>query len=140
MKPFVAPLALAASLVAVAAAVAQPAPPVPPPGPPMPTYQMRAKAPDVSRTAAGQNGAAQFSYRCGSCHLPFGMGSNLLTGQRVAMGETPDKGLLANRTDLTADYVQAVVRNGKGAMPPLSRVEVTDAELKAIAGFLGKGK
>jgi mono/diheme cytochrome c family protein len=106
----------------------------------MPTFQTRAVEPKGNRLAARTDGAAEFSYRCGACHLPFGMGSNLLTGQRIAMGETPDKGLLANRDDLTAEYVQAVVRNGKGAMPPLSRVDVTPAELNAIAKYLGKGK
>jgi hypothetical protein len=53
-------------------------------------------------------------------------------------GEPPEKGLLANRQDLTADYVRAVVRQGKVAMPRLSRTDVTDAELTAIATYLGK--
>lgn len=128
------------SVLATATAMAQPAPPVPPPGPPMPTYQVRDKLPEGSRTSGVTNGASEFSYHCGYCHLPFGMGTNLLMPQRIAAGETPDKALLANRTDLTADYVEAVVRNGKSAMPPLSRVEVTDAELHAIARYLGKGK
>ena len=128
---------IAASIVADAAALAQSTAPVPN-GPP--TYQMRDKLPERSRTSGVANGEAEFSYHCGYCHLPFGMGTNLLTPQRIAMGETPDKGLLANRTDLTADYVETVVRSGKGAMPPLSRVEVTDAELRAIARYLGKGK
>ena len=66
------------------------------------------------------------------------MGTNLLTKQRLMMGETPDKGLLANRTDLTADYVKAVVRMGKGAMPPQTRVDLTAPELDAVAKYLGK--
>jgi hypothetical protein len=56
----------------------------------------------------------------------------------MMMGETPDKGLLANRTDLTADYVKSVVRAGKGAMPAQTRVDVTDAELEAVSRYLGK--
>lgn len=107
-------------------------------GPPPPPYQTRAEMPGGDRLAGGGDGAALFSNRCGACHLAGGMGTNLLTKQRVAMGETPDKGLLANRTDLTADYVKAVVRNGKVAMPRQTRVDVTDAELNAIAGYLGK--
>ena len=55
-------------------------------------------------------------------------------------GEPPEKGLLANRTDLTADYVKSVVRMGKVAMPRLTRVDVTDAELDAIAAYLAKEK
>jgi hypothetical protein len=54
------------------------------------------------------------------------------------MKEPPEKGLLANRADLTADYVKSVVRGGKMAMPRLSKVEVTDAELDSIAHYLGK--
>jgi hypothetical protein len=54
------------------------------------------------------------------------------------VGEPPSNALLVNRTDLTQSYVKAVVRNGKVAMPPLSRVEVTDAELDSIARHLGK--
>lgn len=110
----------------------------PPPGPP--PYVMRDALPAGDRLAAGRDGAALFSNRCGSCHLAGGMGTNLLTAQRIAAGQPPESGLLANRTDLTADYVKAVVRGGKVAMPPLSRVEVTDAELDAIAAHLGKGK
>ena len=108
-------------------------------GPPTPQpYQMRAELPTGDRLAVQSNGEALFSNRCGSCHLTGGMGTNLLTKQRVAAGEPPESGLLANRTDLTADYVKAVVRMGKVAMPRLSRTEVTDSELDAIAAYLGK--
>ena len=108
--------------------------------PPMPPYIMREAMPAGDRQSAGRDGAALFSNRCGTCHLAGGMGTNLLTKQRIAAGQPPASGMLANRTDLTADYVKRVVRSGKVAMPPLSRVEVTDAELDAIAAYLGKGK
>ena len=106
--------------------------------PPVPPYQTRAAMPAGDRLAAGRDGAALFSNRCGVCHLIGGMGTNLLTKQRMAAGLPPESALLANRTDLTVGYVKAVVRNGKMAMPRLSRVEVTDAELDAIAHHLGK--
>lgn len=106
--------------------------------PPIPPYQMRDELPQGDRLAAGKDGAVLFSNRCGSCHLAGGMGTNLLTKQRMAAGEPPETGLLANRTDLTQGYVKSVVRMGKMAMPRLSRVEVTDAELDAIAKYLGK--
>ena len=86
------------------------------------------------------DGEALFSNRCGSCHLAGGMGTNLLTKQQMMAGQPPEKGLLTNRTDLTADYVKTVVRQGKVAMPRLSRTEVTDAELDAIAAYLSKAK
>jgi mono/diheme cytochrome c family protein len=99
---------------------------------------MRAVLPAGDRLAPGQDGAALFSNRCGACHLPGGMGTNMLTRQRVLAGEPPESGLLANRKDLTQSYVKVIVRRGKRAMPSLTRVEVTDAELDAIARFLGK--
>jgi mono/diheme cytochrome c family protein len=106
--------------------------------PPPPPYQMRAELPLGDRLAGGGNGEHLFSNRCGSCHLAGGMGTNLLTKQRMMAGQPPETGLLANRTDLTADYVKGVVRGGKIAMPRLSRTEVTDGELDAIAAYLGK--
>lgn len=129
-------------LVAVTACTAEPEPPAPaaqagpPPGPP--PYQMRAALPDGDRTAGDKDGALLFSNRCGACHLPGAMGTNLLTVQRLALGDPPQNGLLENRADLTPAYVKTIVRTGKLAMPPLSRVEVTDAELDAIAAYLGQ--
>jgi mono/diheme cytochrome c family protein len=108
----------------------------PPPGPP--PYQMRAVLPAGDRLAGGGDGAALFSNRCGACHLAGGMGTNLLTKQRIAAGAPAESALLTNRSDLTQAYIRAVVRHGKLAMPRLTRVEVTDAELDAIAKYLGK--
>ncbi|WP_298164738.1 cytochrome c [Novosphingobium sp.] len=127
-------LILAAGLLASAAAAL---PPGPPPGPP-PPYQVRGEAPAGDRLKPGGDGKVLFQVHCGYCHLAGGMGTNLLTKQRMMMGETPDKGLLANRTDLTADYVKSVVRMGKGAMPAQTKVDVTDAELDAVSKYLGK--
>ena len=106
--------------------------------PPLPPYQVRAEAPTGDRLASGGDGEKLYSTHCGYCHLPGGMGTNLLTKQRMALGEPPENGLLTNRKDLTASYVKSVVRNGKMAMPRQTRVDVTDAELDAIAAYLGK--
>jgi mono/diheme cytochrome c family protein len=106
----------------------------------MPPYQMRAALPEGDRLRAEQDGAALFSNRCGACHLAGGMGTNLLTKERMAAGEPPESGLLANRKDLTRAYVRVVVRQGKLAMPRLTRVDVTDAELDAIARYLAKAR
>jgi mono/diheme cytochrome c family protein len=104
----------------------------------MPVYQMRDIIPSGDRLASDRDGAALFSNRCGACHLTMGMGTNLLTKQMIVAKRPPSDGLLANRNDLTSDYVKSVVRMGKNAMPRLSRVEVTDAELDSIARYLGK--
>ncbi len=108
--------------------------------PPPPPYQMRAAAPAGDRNAPGRDGRALFENHCGYCHLTFGMGTNLLVKQRLAVGASPATALLANRDDLTSVYVHAVVRMGKGAMPPQTRVDVTDAELDSVAAYLGRGK
>ncbi len=104
--------------------------------PPPPPYQMRAELPGGDRLAAGRDGEALFSNRCGACHLTGGMGTNLITKQMIAAGRPPADALLANRTDLNPDYIRSVVRNGKMAMPRQTRVDVTDAELDAIAAWL----
>jgi cytochrome c5 len=111
-------------------------PPGPPPPPP---YQMRPEQLSGSRLVAG-DGERAFELRCGYCHLAGGMGTNLLIKQRMAAGEGPEMALLANRKDLMPDYVKAVVRQGKNAMPPQTRVDITDAELEAVAQYLGKAK
>jgi mono/diheme cytochrome c family protein len=108
--------------------------------PPMPPYQMRTPLPEGDRLTGERNGEALFSNRCGACHLAGGMGTNLLTKERMALREPPQSGLLANRKDLTRAYVKVVVRRGKLAMPPLTRVDVTDAELDAIARYLAKAR
>lgn len=110
------------------------------PPPPFLLYQTRAVAPSGDRTTAGRDGAALFSNNCGYCHLVGGMGTNLLTKQRVAAGQPPETALLVNRTDLTPEYIKSVVRMGKGAMPHQTKVDVTDAELDSIAAYLGKAK
>lgn len=134
-------LFLSAALVAAAAVSLSAAGPVHADGPPpgamiLPPYQMRELPPAGDRLSPGRDAHALFENHCGYCHLTFGMGTNLLVRQRLAAGASPDTALLARRTDLTADYVRAVVRHGKGAMPAQTRVDVTDAELTSIAGWL----
>lgn len=126
---------IAAAVFALGAAAYAQAPSGPPP---MPPYMLRAKAPEGDRLAAGRDGQSLFEAQCGYCHLVGGMGTNLLTKQQMMAGNPPQQGLLANRQDLTADYVKTVVRMGKGAMPQQTKVDITDAELDAVAKYLGK--
>lgn len=127
----------------VVASENQPAPAGGPPAggpPPPPPHTMRAEMVEGDRLSSGMSGEALYSNRCGACHFDFGMGTNLVTKQQLAFGNPPAMGLLTNREDLTADYVKAVVRMGKGAMPRQTRVDITDAELEKVAAYLGKGK
>lgn len=132
--PLLGPWVFAASWILCTAAQAADGPP------PLPPYQMRAPLPPGDRLSGTKDGEALFSNRCGACHLAGGMGTNLLTKERVAAGEPPQSGLLANRKDLARAYIKVVVRQGKLAMPPLTRVDVTDAELDAIAHYLGRAQ
>jgi len=98
-----------------------------------------APMPAPSRQTAPQvpmptDGAGLFQRKCGYCHLAGGTGTMMLTRRLGA-----DNGLVAERRDLSADYVRTVVRSGIGSMPALTRVEVEDQQLGAIASWLAQG-
>lgn len=76
-------------------------------------------------------GAALFAEKCAMCHRVMGMGTVLLMRRRDA-ATAP----LENRKDLTAEFVAVAARAGIGNMPRISRGEVSDAELNAIAEWL----
>lgn len=76
---------------------------------------------------------ALFVEKCGMCHRQMGMGTVIL-----ARRMDPAKAMLEKRSDLTAAYVTASVRNGIGNMPRISRGEVSDPQLKVIAQYLTK--
>ena len=82
-------------------------------------------------SAAQGDPEAVYLARCQYCHVALGPGTITLARR---LGE--DNALLADRTDLTTDYVNAVVRNGLTTMPPISRVEVSDEELHLIGEYL----
>jgi mono/diheme cytochrome c family protein len=88
------------------------------------------KAPDASASKIAE-GKALFNARCGYCHLAGGTGT-LMLGRRLGK----DKGLLAARTDLSAEYIKKITRVGINSMPPHTRIEVPDSELDLIAAYL----
>lgn len=63
------------------------------------------------------------------CHRDMGMGTGLLA-RRV------DVAKLEDRSDLNADYIIQAARIGIGNMPVITRGEVSDEELQAIADYL----
>lgn len=87
------------------------------------------------QAASTQDGKSLFETRCGICHAAGGFGANILA-RRLG----PERSVLASRTDLTAAYLNVVVRRGLGNMPAFSRVELTDPELQAIGGYLVRPK
>ena len=46
---------------------------------------------------------------------------------------------MADRDDLTPEYVRILVRFGRGLMPGFRPSEISDEELKLLAEFLAKG-
>jgi mono/diheme cytochrome c family protein len=78
---------------------------------------------------------ALFVEKCAMCHRQMGMGTVILARRMER-----EQAMLENRTDLTAELVESVVRQGVGNMPRISRGEVSDEELDAIAQYLAKSK
>lgn len=84
---------------------------------------------------SANTGERLFGQKCAFCHIGPSTGTFML-GRRMPK----DQAELPSRTDLPADYVKAVARNGLVNMPAFSRVEVTDAELAQIADWLARPK
>jgi mono/diheme cytochrome c family protein len=100
--------------------------------PPQPT---KANGSTVAAAKPGIfDGKALFHEKCAMCHGPGGMGTGLLA-RRV----DPKVAELEKRDDLTPDYVTTAARTGIGNMPAISRGEVSDKQLAAIAAYLAKG-
>ena len=69
---------------------------------------------------------------CVMCHGPNGMGTGLLARRT-------DVPLLEKRKGLGAKYVILAARTGIGNMPAITRGELSDADLQAIADYLAAG-
>lgn len=89
-----------------------------------------------AQAAEQQTGKTLFTERCGMCHQTNGMGVGILSRRP---GDA-SKGLLEQREDLSAAVIRVVVRTGIGNMPRISRGEVSDPQLAAIADYLSRGK
>lgn len=92
-----------------------------------------AHAQEAAKTDALAQGKALYAVRCGICHAQGGFGT-LMLGKRLGQ----EHALLAARTDIPVAVVELAVRNGINSMPPFTRVELTDAELKLIAVYLAR--
>lgn len=90
-----------------------------------------ASAAAAAQDEAMKEPAAVYAELCGMCHRAGGMGTGL-----IARRLPPEQAPLEAREDLTPELVTLAVRRGIGNMPPLSRAEVSDAALAAIAAYL----
>jgi mono/diheme cytochrome c family protein len=85
--------------------------------------------------AADLDGKQLFHQKCEMCHGAAGMGTGLL-----ARRMKPEVALLEKRDDLSAAYVERAARIGVLNMPPITRADVSDAQLASIAQYLAKGR
>jgi mono/diheme cytochrome c family protein len=83
-----------------------------------------------------ERGQTVFRNWCSACHAP---GPGHPGTQALAAkykGGKPDT--LEDRRDLTADQVRFFVRHGVSIMPFFRKTEITDADLDALAAYLGR--
>jgi mono/diheme cytochrome c family protein len=80
-------------------------------------------------------GKRLFDQKCAMCHNASGMGTGLLS-RRVK----PEVAQLEMRDDLSAAFVVAAARSGILNMPVITRGDVSDEQLAAIARYLSKGR
>jgi mono/diheme cytochrome c family protein len=85
----------------------------------------------LASATAQADGKASFEYHCGKCHDAAGTGTQMLTKR---LGK--EQALLEARKGLTVELVRNAVRHGVLSMPRITRVELPDTELDAIARYL----
>lgn len=88
-------------------------------------------APLTAPAADAPDGKALFQYHCALCHRQGGTGTFML-GRRLG----DENALLESRTNLNADFVRTVVRQGIASMPRFARPELPDDDLLRIARYL----
>jgi mono/diheme cytochrome c family protein len=83
-------------------------------------------------------GKRTFLQFCDVCHgrAPGSPGTEEL--KLKYMGALP--AALEDREDLTLETVTYVIRHGFGVMAPMRKTEISDAEVRALAEYLAKGK
>jgi mono/diheme cytochrome c family protein len=82
-----------------------------------------------------ERGAAVFNNWCSACHSRGPQNAPGTTSlQMKYQGSVP--AALEDRRDLTPDLVEFFVRNGVAMMAPFRKVEVSDADLEALAAYL----
>lgn len=90
--------------------------------------------PALADGSSNSTSPRRFADACATCHENNGFGVQVLTARLGA-----ERASLRRDSPLPPAYVRLVVRNGLGAMPAMSRIEITDAELDAIIAELAQG-
>lgn len=101
-----------------------------------------------NRAPSRHPGEVLYERWCSGCHDPAvpnkigRLGPSIPAGTLV-LSERYGKDIpapLEQRTDLTPELIETVVRNGAGFMPFFRKTELSDAELKQLADYLSKNK
>lgn len=106
-----------------------------------PLTKAAAQAPKDARERRGQE---VFQQRCAACHAPVPkdmigppyMPPNPGTQALQARYKGAKPAELEARTDLTAPFVAAIVRNGLNSMPFFRPTELSDDDLAALGAYL----
>ena len=119
---------IGAAIATSSAALAQP------PQGPIAAWSRTTAAVEDSGSAV-ERGAAVFNNWCSACHSRGPQNAPGTTSlQAIYQGSVP--AALEDRRDLTPDLVKLFVRNGVATMAPFRKVEVSDADLDALAAYL----
>ena len=89
----------------------------------------------AAKAAEVMTGEKVFQQWCIHCHGEDNSGPGTL---RLAWDKGEDKSLLTERADLGREYIRFVVRRGLDEMPSFRITEISEAELNALADFLGR--
>ncbi|HEY9181848.1 MAG TPA: cytochrome c [Gammaproteobacteria bacterium] len=89
--------------------------------------------------SAVERGAAVFNNWCSACHSRGPQDAPGTTSLQIKyQGSVP--AALEDRTDLTSEVIKVFVRNGVAMMAPFRKVEVSDADLDALAAYLTRAR
>ena len=90
----------------------------------------------AARPAVGEElkGKEVFEHYCSHCHGPGDAPGTV----QLSRTRGKEKGLLTQRTDLAPEYIEYIVRHGLKSMPAFAPSDLTEANLKALVGFLTK--
>ena len=82
-------------------------------------------------------GKQVFDEWCGICHGPPNGASGGGTETLAALFQGTDiPAQLEDRTDLTAELVRTLTRQGRNTMPNFRKTEIYDSELEALVAYL----
>ena len=91
----------------------------------------------MAQDAPADPGKQVFDVWCGICHgLPNGASGGGTETLAALYQGTEIPAQLEDRSDLTAELVITLTRDGRNTMPNFRKTEISDAELEALVAYL----